>query len=246
MKNNILVVGIMMLLACRQKNAPAAEVVKSEFTSTSEYLSKNELWIAEINKEDFDIRESGDTIFYRKKLDEGIEGKKIRFDNSGFTDIQVKIRYDIGFLQYITDDVPAYPLAYTKKSRWTNLKIEDGWLKIPALYGDVERPTALEILGYKSKEELFNWILEKDFKEIRTESLQEQTDYYTNLLKEETKYNKCCPGYILQAKNFLSRPTKEYNSIDKLGLEQYFKSMTIVVKGHLKNGEGFQKVIVGQ
>jgi hypothetical protein len=246
MKNKLLALGIIALLSCEQKITPGAETGNSDSQPISESLGEKEFWIEGINKEDFNIRESGDTTFYNTQLYEGIEGKKIKFEQAALAEIGAEIRYEIGFLQYTTDDVPAFPLIYTKKSNWVKLAVENGLLKIPSFHGDSTHPAAFEALGFKNNEELLNWIIAEDFKDIKAESLQEQTDFYKNLIKEKSRYEKCCPEYIEQAENFLKTPTKEYNSIDKLGLEQNFKSMTILIKGRLKSGEEFKKVIVGQ
>jgi hypothetical protein len=246
MKNKLLVLGIITLLSCEQKSRPAAVVDSPNYQSSTPSLKEEKFWIDRINTVDFNIKERGDTTFYNTQLYEGIEGMKIKFEQAGFTDIKAEIRYDIGFSQYTIDDNPAFPLTYTKTSKWVDLAVENGCIEIPDFYRDSAQPVAFEVLGFKDKEELLKWILAEDFNKLKAESLQEQINFFKNLIKEKTKYEKCCPEYIEQAEIFLKTPAKEFDSIDKLGLEQIYKSMTIVIKGRLRNGEEFQKVIVGQ
>ena len=82
----------------------------------------------------------------------------------------------------------------------------------------------------------------EDFESVKSESIKEQTDFFNKLLKNKDQYEDCCPEYLEQAEDFFK--TKDFNSVNQLGLELIYKEMVIVLKGKLLDGKPFQKVII--
>lgn len=232
--------GILMLLSCEQQNM-AGEKPADSVKHTGKEIR---FLILKISEEDFDVVERNDTTYYLKQLHEGIEGKDVIFDQSLVSAISAKIRFDFGFLQYTIDDSPASPLEYIKKSKSSELQIKEGVIEIPDFYGNSENRKVYEALGFQDRKKLIEWIAGEDLEELKKESIQAQTNFYQAILKEKSQYESCCPEYIQQANAFLSSQAKYKKSVDELGLELTYHSMTIDIAGQLKNGEKFHRVIV--
>lgn len=231
------VLVVLILLSCEQRN-----ILNTKAESGTQ--PNNGFEVAGVDEEDFKVVERNDTTYYLKQLYEGLDGKKIRVNHSQVSDLSAKIRFDFGFLQYTIDDNPVLPLGYTKQSKWADLKVKDGVIEIPDFNGNSTNTSVYETLGFKNKEQLLEWIAGNEIEEIKKESIQTQTNYYKTLLKDKSQYGSCCPEYIQQANAFLNSKAKNEKSIDELGLELTYKTMTINIVGQLKNGETFQRVIV--
>jgi hypothetical protein len=241
MKKAILsLVGVLLLLSCEQQNK-AGEKVAGLGKPTGEEIH---FTVTELSEEDFDVVERNDTTYYLKQLREGLEGKDIQFDQSLVSDLSAKVRFGFGFLQYTTDDNPASALEYTKQSKWSDLQIKEGVIEIPNFNGNSNNRKVYEALGFKDRKQLLDWIAGEELEGIKNESIQAQTNFYQALLKKKSQYVSCCPEYIRQANAFLSSQSKNKKSIDELGLELTYKSLTIDISGQLKNGEKFHRVIV--
>lgn len=141
------------------------------------------------------------------------------------------------------NDNPAYPISYSKETNWIDLECVMGRIIIPDMYGNTNHKRIYEKLNFSSYEELNNWVVLDDFEKIRRESYNEQKTFFRNILDNQTDW-ECCPEYIDQAKNFLNSDLNDYKSIGDLGLELFYKTMTIEIFGYLKNGKKFNKVII--
>lgn len=236
----ILFVGILILLSCEQPSSNEKKAAKTELLSSN----KISFSVSDLDAEDFEIIELADTIYYLKQLYEGLQGKKIKFDQSVVSEISARIKFDFGFKQYTTDDNPASPLEFTKQSNWSSLKIIDGVIEIPEFFANSKNSKIYQPLGFIDRKQFMVWLIGEDFEEIKTESIREQTNYYEALLNEKSKFQYCCPEYIEQAEAFLRSRLEKFESIEGLRLEPIYKSLTIDIRGHLKNGKQFHRVIV--
>lgn len=236
----LLLAGVLLLLSCEQQNKVGEKVVGLGKPTGEEI----HFTVTELSEEDFDVVERNDTTYYLKQLHEGLEGKAIQFDQSLVSDLSAKVRFDFGLLQYTTDDNSAIPLEFTKQSKWSDLQIKDGVIEIPDFNGNSNSRKVCEMLGFEDRKELLDWVAGEELEEIKNESIQAQTNFYQSLLKKKSQYESCCPEYIRQANAFLSSQANNKKSIDELGLELTYKSLTIDISGQLKNGEKFHRVIV--
>jgi len=87
------------------------------------------------------------------------------------------------------------------------------------------------------------WVAFENLAQLKIESIKEQKDFYTNLLSNESKYSTCCPEYIKQAKAFFKKADTSFKTMANLGLELIIKKIEIEIKGQLKNGTPFTKII---
>lgn len=232
--------AIILLFSCKQQDKVSDKVVGLGRVTGEEL----HFVVTELSEEDFHIVERNDTSYYFKQLHEGLEGKDILFDQSLVSDLSAKVRFSFGFLQYTTDENAAIPLKFTKHSKWVNLQIKDGVIEIPDFNGNSNNRKVYEALGFRDKKQLLDWIAGEEVEGIKNESIKAQTNFYQALLKKKSQYESCCPEYIRQANTFLSSKTKNKKSIDELGLELTYKSLTIDISGQLHNGEKFHRVIV--
>jgi hypothetical protein len=231
-----ILVGL-ILLSCEQRNI-LDNVAESGTQPTNVFK------VAKVDEEDFTVVERNDTTYYLKQLHEGLDGKKIQFDQSQVSDLSAKIRFDFGFLQYTIDDNTALPLGYTKQSKWADLKVKVGVIEIPDFNGNSTNTTVYETFGFKNTEQLLEWIAGNELEEIKKKSIQAQTNYYQTLLQDKNQYESSCPEYIQQANAFLNSHSQDKKSIAELGVELTYNSMTIDVEGQLKSGQKFHQVIV--
>jgi len=104
--------------------------------------------LSEIDTENFKIVEKGDTTYYLTEDDEGIDGKSILFDSSKFKNISPRIKFSFGFLQYTIDDVPAFPLKYTKETNWYNLNVNKDQIIIPDFLGNTNKKKVFQFLNF--------------------------------------------------------------------------------------------------
>ena len=218
------------LISCGQAKKP--EIIESEEYSQLDHQTAKEFSfnIEDLQQEDFEIIEKTDTIYYIKKLYEEIGGKHIQFNPKVFKNVTAKIQFNLGFVQYTIDDNPAYPLDFTKRSKWSSLKVKEGIIEIPDFH--------------ENAGQIIKQIESEDFKLIKAESIQEQTDFFQNLIQHKKQYENCCPEYIEQANGFINTPVSDLDSIDKLGLELIYKQMIIEINGLLSDGRKFRQVII--
>ncbi|MDO5969563.1 hypothetical protein Q4Q35_07075 [Flavivirga aquimarina] len=237
-----IIFGLIILTSCNQNQESKATKSKDIESAIMTSIDTT-LTIHGLNAEDFKIIKSTDTIFYLKQLYEGIDGKTVGYDENSFTAIKAKVIFDFSFVQYTIDDNPAYPIAYSRQSEWTELNCINGEIEIPDFYGNTQSRRVHEQLNYPNFEE-FKKSFNQDFEIIKRESIDEQSDFYKNLIQNKSRYVECCPEYITQAETFLKTNITDFNSIDELGLELFYKSIVIEVTGKLINGKNFKRIII--
>lgn len=228
--------GCLMFIACEPslKSYTADKSIRKEINFTMDSLSK----------EDFEIVEKQDTIFYIKKGYGGIDGKKINFDETNIKNIEAKIKFQFSFLQYTIDDNPAFPISFSKESNWGKLKPENGGLQIPSFHGQPNTIQVHEVLGLSNNKDITRWIEKYGFEQIRKESYKHQDTFYRQLMDNQKKYETCCPEYIAQAQKFLKTKIEDFKTTEDLGLELFYNCIVLEIKGQLKDGQEFRKVIV--
>jgi hypothetical protein len=197
-----------------------------------------------ITNEDFQVIEKGDSTIYLKQFYEGLSGRKIVPDTTQIKTIKAKCKFTFGFLQYLTDDRVAEPLYFSHETRWINLEVTNGEIIIPDFYGNTHTQRLYQALGFKTKSGLEQWFEKHHLSTIKTESLKVQTAFYSQLLANKQAYKDCCPEYIRQAGEFLALDKANLNTLKELGLELYYKELTLDIQAELENGEAMHKVIV--
>src|SRR5690606_20028509 len=86
---------------------------------------------------------------------------------------------------------------------------------------------AFKLLGFDSQSELENYYFES-YPGLKAKSLEIQRNFYNEILGDK-QFEKCCPEYIEQAKEFLSSDEKSFDSFESLSLELNFKSTVIEI-----------------
>ncbi|ESU21394.1 hypothetical protein FCR2A7T_05670 [Flavobacterium cauense R2A-7] len=228
-KTLILIFGIIILTSCKKES-------KNQIENISKTKSE-EFEITGLNNDDFKIDKFNDTTIYFKLAEEGLDGKKIIFDSNRYKNVIAKAKFNLGFLQYTTDDRPASPLDFTKQTEWINLKVHNGIIEIPDFYGNSENIKLYKVLGFKNENELSETIGFENFDSIKKESVGYQNWYYNGILKDKEEYKTCCPEYIKQAENFINTPTNNYKNINDLHLELYYDHVLIEIKAITRNKE---------
>lgn len=185
----ILKILISFLSSCEKKEKYSKEIGLTKTANDSlvkiENDSKFDLddFIIDIDadKEDFIITKRNDTIFIQKVLYKTLDNAVLRFKKSI---ILTSLNEDlvIGFKQYTIDDNPASSLDININK---NIKYKEN------------KP-----YRFLSSKEISNWLFSKYFNKIKNESLKFQKNFYQKLLKDKSKYTKCCPEYIKQAEVF--------------------------------------------
>jgi hypothetical protein len=234
--------GLLILASCIQ-NAESKTSVLIEIESPFQSSLDTTISIIGLSEQDFKIIKSSDTILYLRQLYEGIDGNIIEYDENSFQLIKARIKFEFSFLQYTIDDNPASPISFSKQSQWTELNCTDGKIEIPDFYGNTQNLRVHEQLNYVNFEELEK-SFDQEFELIKRESIDRQTKFYNKLLRDRTMYETCCPEYINQANEFLEKQESDFNSLDKLGLELFYKTLIIEISGQLTNGKNFKKTII--
>lgn len=240
----LLITGLIILYSCRQQSKTDNGILKLRTKKLSDAVVDFKFAINNPRKEEFEIEERNDTIFYIKKTYEGIVGKSLRFDTSQIHWISAKIKIDFGSLQYTIDDNPAYPIEFVQQGELVNIEIKKDIIEIPDFYGNTNNRKIFEMFGFKSNEEIVKSIELESFESIKSESLKNQAIFFKTLLEKKDQYEVCCPEYLLQARAFLKSKESDFNSTNELGLELIIKGLTIEIKGQLKNGNKFHKTII--
>ncbi len=217
---------------------------KTNNTNTLSSIKTSLFLIKGLNIEDFKIDKTKDSVFYTKKSYEGLDGKVIELKKTELKNIQAKIQYEFSFLQYTIDDNPAYPISYSKDSKWSNLPCKNNQIIIPDFRGKTNSRRVHKQLGYNKFKQITTWLEKENFKQIRLESFNEQKVFFEKLIQNKSEYINCCPEYIKQANNFLETKIDNYKSINDLRLELYIKKVVINISGHLNNGKEVRKVII--
>lgn len=169
------------------------------------------IFIEGLNKLDFLVDERADSIFIIKQGYEGFEKAKIKFSSEKKEKV-IKGKIIYGVSQYTLDDNVGV--------NFLNFSFIDS-VSI-SINKNKKIPIGNHIKGYKKLDSIFNKIF---FKQIRDESYDYQIDFYKNVIKESSKYEKCCPEYITKAKKFVNREKKSFKKISELSLEPLYKKI---------------------
>ena len=165
----------------------------------------------------FEVKVISDTIFVKKLLYEGLDGTGFEFSPEPTS---LKVQYELGFLQYTVEDNPAWPLDFSTKTKW--LELED--TVMPDFYGNnKEAKSTHSLLGYESRTDLAEKTFRKYFEEIKSQSIDSQTYFFSQVLSDP-KLEVCCEDYIEPAEKFLNSNPEDLNSIEDLSIEFIFKS----------------------
>jgi hypothetical protein len=227
-----------------QSITPFERKTQQDSLQDAKILSEFTFTIPNLDTEDFEVIEKGDSIFYTKTFYERLDGKQIQFDISVVTKITAKINFGFGFVQYTNDDNPAFPLQFTKRSEWANTDIDSGKIEVPDFFGNSKNTKVYEILGFKDQNMLINWVISNDFEKIKDESVKAQTDFYKTIIDKKNEYASCCPEYLKQAEEFLKQDPKGFKTIKELHLEFTYKDFILEISGETKDGTRFHKVII--
>lgn len=229
--------------SCKGQERPNPKESTKSKQSEGEVSEEFKIKIPGIDSFDFEITHSQDTVIYQNVYYEGLDGKKILFDDESVVRVNAKAKYFFTFLQYTVDDNPASPLKFKLETDWHTLKFSDDALEMPSRYNPSSAITIYEHLGFENESQLISWIESRAFTEIREESYTELESFYNYILKDNI-YVNCCPQYIDEAKTFLKKDFEEFNSLKDLGIELVYDSRIIKISGQLVGGAPFEKVII--
>ena len=193
---------------------------------------------------DFEINIKGDTVFYKSTNFQSFDGKTLSLDLMEIASISAKTLFEFSFYQHTIDDSPVICLPFSKKSKWVDLRFDENEIHLADFYGNSDHARIHSFFGLETKNDLIYWIIIDDFDQLKSISIDAQLKFYTELINEKSKYKKCCPEYIKQAKDFISKDKSEFKSMVDLAIEMYIKKRTIVLKGIYNNGDPFQLVLV--
>ncbi|RZK10458.1 MAG: hypothetical protein EOO46_10670 [Flavobacterium sp.] len=234
----LFVFSLLMVIACK-KASPSGEINDANPKS-------QEFDVVELDTADYRMERFKDTTYYFSAINASIDGKNIAFDANRYINVSAKAKFNLGFLQYTTDDEVAYPLNFNEMTQWVNLEVEDGEIKIPDFYDNSENPKLFELLGFQNILELSGSVLKNNFEAIKQESLGSQRGYFERILQDK-EIKKCCPEYIEQAKSFFKKPISSFKTIDDLSLELYYSVIIIEIKAKTKSKDiSISKVIISK
>jgi hypothetical protein len=225
---------IIFLSSCSQSKLPRKTISKTQIAYE----------IIDLNLKDFELISKGDTVFYMPTSKQSFDGKTLLLDLVEVASISASTQFEFSFSQYTIDYNPVIHLPFSKESKWVDLSFDENKIKLADFYGNSDHPSIHSLFGLNSKDDLIHWIIIEDFDQIKAISIDAQTQFYTNLINEKSKYETCCPEYLKQANTFLSKDKSEFKSMVDLAIEMYIKKRTIVLKGIYNNGDPFQLVLV--
>lgn len=216
-------------------------------TPTPEYEKTIEfphltLQICEDGGNRYSIKRKGNAVsVYAENPYEDFDGVTLCFDEDLVRSLTVRVRYNIGFLQYLFDDKPAPYLDYSVETDWSDLPVRNGSILNPQHYHNVDGVrTVYEQLGFSSYEAFSDSIESKHFEFVHKESIELQREFYTFKLKTYRKnFEECCPEYIEQAEAFLKKDPEDLKSFSELGVDPFISRTLIEIEGETKVGEKF-------
>lgn len=205
------------------------------------------LSIDELDSEDFEVTVQARTATIKPKTLAGIDGTKIRVEGSQLTGMTARIRFELGVLQYLTDDVRASPLAFSHQTGWNAVEILKNEIQIPQFYKNRENVTEVHRqLGFQSQEDFLHSLEVEYFEKIKTISYRTQKEYFANLLRRDrARYEQCCPEYIEQAEKFLGRAPGEFRTFEALGVEVFLQKLTVEIDAVGLAGRPLKFTLVG-
>lgn len=160
--------------------------------------------------EDFDILDKGkDSIYIYKKLYKTLDEAMLK-PNMDVTIDKVEELLEIGYYQSTIDDNPAYDLG----------------ISITQKYIEKDIGSYYEL---KSVDNVDKNILETNWSKLKHTSLESQNTFFSKLIEEKKKYEKCCPEYIKQAFDFLRKNNTDFKKYDDLKVEPYIRKRFLII-----------------
>lgn len=216
-------------------------------TPTPEYTKSIEfphlsLRICEDRGNKYEVKIKGNTAgIYAENPYEEFDGAVLCFDEDRIRSIKARVRYEIGFLQYLFDDKPAPELEYAVTTGWSELPVKKGSILNPQHYKNAEGVrTSYEQLGFPSYEAFSDSLERRHLENVRKESLTTQREFYAFQLNNKRKdLEECCPEYIEQAETFLKKDPKTLRSFRDLAVEPFISRTLIEIDGETKTGDKF-------
>lgn len=226
MKSIILLVSILFCVSCNKKIKEHQVKEKLALLETSElhvsdsvqeihirHKKIGSIFIEGLSKLDFLVDERADSIFIIKQGYEGFEKAKIKFSSEKKKKV-IKGKIIYGVSQYTLDENVG--VNFLNFSFIDPISISINQKK--------EFSIGNYIKGYKKLDSIFN---KRFFKQIRDESYDYQIDFYKNVIKESSRYEKCCPEYITKAKKNVNREKESFKKISELSLEPLYKKIIL-------------------
>lgn len=206
------------------------------------------LIVDDIDPSGFHTEVNGNSAVIDTRGYEGIDGKRIRIVGKGLRELKVAIRFEFGILQYLIDDDPASPLDFSYETDFTEIAVINNAIQIPQFYNNYENVVNVyQHLRYSDRETFERFIEDRFFQRIKALSYKKQKIFYERLLSEDRKrYEKCCPEYIKQANEFLTKNTADFKSFNDLGIEIYCSKLFLDFSGINQQGKKVKYTLIGQ
>ncbi|MBF4516821.1 hypothetical protein IRZ71_10715 [Flavobacterium sp. ANB] len=226
----LIVLFFATLISCVDKKTEKQNLTKNETEITNSIqtvIDCGDFTLKiDIDKEDFNVINKGDSIFIYKILPGSIESRKINIVEKDIqlNNIRIDENLEFKFYQRMTDDNQSSPLNIS--------------------FNRSNKPKLLSNTFLSSSSESFNTSLfDQHFSEVKNESLEKQNLFYKNLLNNKKKYENCCPEYIVQAKNFLKKDDKSFTNFESLNITSFINKNIIIIRYEV-NKRSKSKVII--
>ncbi|WP_299256744.1 hypothetical protein [uncultured Aquimarina sp.] len=172
--------------------------------------------LVDSDTEDFDIVDKDkDTVYIYKELYRTLDGTLLK-PNKGITIDKIEEILEIGYYQNTIDDNPGYDLGIAIHQKYLEKDIENSYL-------------------IKSVENIDKQLLEQNWLRVKQESLENQKVFFSKLLQEKKKYEKCCPEYIEQASDFLKKTESDFKTHYDLNIEAYVRQRILKIEYKINN-----------
>ncbi len=210
---------------------------KEKDHSIKKKLCDKPISLRELDQEDFDVDYQNKVIVIKELLYDNLQGKtiKIPLENKK---IKAKIKFTFGILQHLTDNSPSSPLKFSKETKFIDLPIKNNTISIPEMGNNCPSIKDIyEFFGFENNDSLKKWINGNGI-ELMKLSIAKQKKYYSEILKNQDNYKKCCPEYLKQAKKLMA---KKNFKIKELNIGYFVKKIEIVFVG---NNLKYRKIII--
>ena len=213
----LIILFLTSLLNCIDKEKNDQKLVKNNTDIQTNIDCNDFILKVDIDKEDFNVVNKGDTIFIYKELYGSIESKRVSIieKENRLSNLEVSENIENGFYQRMTDDNKSFALNI--------------------FYNTANKPKLVSNEFISSDSKSFKSVLlEQHFFDVKKESLKKQNKFYKNLLENKKDYEDCCPEYIEQAKNFLKKKDESFKNFDSLNISPFINKNIITIKYSIK------------
>ncbi len=204
------------------------------------------LSICESRKSEFRVKVEGSKATVEANVYEDFGGVILCFDQTKLRSLNAYVRYDFRVKQYVYDNQPAPSTGFVKTTEWSEIQIDGQQILIPQSednFPDVK--SVFEQLGFENRVEFERVFEFENFETLKQSSYDFQKKFYTDSLKtDRQKFEECCPEYISQAEEFLSKRPADFKNLEDLGLEVYRASTEIELVGETVSGKTFKYYII--